>query len=150
MKRFSIAFALALSLVAAYLWHTAYGQGLAIPCTPAQAARYAFDRGATNPAQWGPQYIVITDDGKGTKLEKWAVPGVAAPANAGALPDAATAATWLATYQTDRSADSDNLSRKERAMITALVQLINQRVDPDITGAQLKAAYDTAYKNAAP
>lgn len=150
MKRFTIVAVLALALVAAYLWHTTYAQGLAIPCTPAQAARYAFDRGATNQTQWGPQYIVITDDGKGQKLEKWAVPGVTAPANAAALVDAATAATWYATFQSDRAADSDQLSRKERAMIKTFVQLINARVDPDITAAQFKNAYDTIYKAEAP
>lgn len=147
MKRFTTIVLVAASLIAAYLYHSAHAQGINIACTYQQAARFAFDGGVTDPKLWK---FDIEDAGGGPRLRAWNVQGVAAPANAAALPNAGTAATWHAQYMLDREADSDRLSRKERAMVKTFVQLINARVDPDITAAQFKNAYDTIYKAEAP
>lgn len=150
MKRFTAIVLVAASLIAAYLYHSAHAQGINIACTYQQAARYASDNGATDPKQWGPEYIVIEDNGKGVKLVKWNVPGVAAPANAAAFVDSATAATWYRQAILDHSADKDQLDRKDRAIIAAIVGILNVKLDAKITEEEIKAAYDAAYKASLP
>lgn len=153
MNRLRLAFAAIAAAALVYaLWHTAYAQSLNFSCTYQQAARYAFDHGNTNRDQWGRSYITITDSGAGPKLTAWSVPGVVAPANAAALPDAAASATWLTQLQADREADSDHLSRKDRAMMRALLQVINNQtaITPKITAAQLKTAFQNAYNAETP